>query len=229
MKQRVIPRHSFQTRLTHGLVMVSCIWLMISGLFVFIPPLAAAVGAQVTQTIRITHRIAGLVFMLAPIISGITAPKGFKSFMQKYFKPWTKEDKEWMKKFVPYMLGPKRVHMPDQDEIKSGQVVADGALIISGIVMVVTGLILWLGTSVFEASAGALLVARFLHDIFFIVMIVFVTAHAYLGAGVFQPYRGTARVMFGDGKVPEKDALYHWGNWAREQLEEGNYQQEEVK
>lgn len=27
--------------------------------------------------------------------------------------------------------------------------------------------------------------------------------------------------MFGDGRVSESDALYHWGHWAREELEDG--------
>lgn len=33
---------------------------------------------------------------------------------------------------------------------------------------------------------------------------------SYLGLGIFTPYRGTVRLMFGDGKVSETDAVYHW-------------------
>ena len=46
-------------------------------------------------------------------------------------------------------------------------------------------------------------------------------AHIFLGTGIFQPYRGTHRLMFGDGMVSESDALYHWGHRAREELESG--------
>jgi formate dehydrogenase subunit gamma len=88
--------------------------------------------------------------------------------------------------------------------------------------MAVSGLVLLLGTSVFHASAGALLVMRFVHDLFFILLVIFVVAHIYLGAGIFQPYRGTLRLMWGDGKVSESNALYHWGFWAREELEKGD-------
>lgn len=221
MTTRYIQRHSLQTRITHGLVMGSCVWLMISGLFVFVPPLAALVGGSVVQFFRISHRVIGLIFVLAPIVSAITAPQGFVKFLKKYFKPWTKEDVEFIVKFVPYMLGPKRVHMPDQDEVKSGQVFADGMLIVSGLIMAISGLVLWLGSSVFAASNGVLTAAHFVHDLFFLVMVVFVVAHAYLGAGVFQPYRGTVKLMFGNGQVAESDALYHWGFWAREELEDG--------
>ena len=128
---RVIPRHSKQTRFTHGVVAIACIWLAISGLFVFVPALANAFPG-VSQAMRVSHRIVGAIFILVPIISAITAPQGFKAFCKKYFKKWTPEDFEFMKKFVPYMLGPKKVHMPDQDEVKSGQRFADGMLWVAG-------------------------------------------------------------------------------------------------
>lgn len=221
MAKRFIQRHSLQTRITHGLVMGSCVWLMISGLFVFVPYFANIGSGGLVQFMRISHRVVGCIFILAPIISAIFAPKGFKEFLAKYFKKWTKEDFEFMKKFVPYMLGPKRVHMPDQDEVKSGQRIADGMLILGGIMMAISGAVLWLGTSVFHASPGAITVMRFIHDLFFLVLVVFVVAHMYLGAGIFQPYRGTRKLMFGNGQVAESDALYHWGFWAREELEKG--------
>lgn len=222
---RVIPRHSKQTRFTHGVVAVACIWLAISGLFVFVPALANAFPG-VSQAMRVSHRIVGAIFILVPVISAITAPQGFKAFCKKYFKKWTPEDFEFMKKFVPYMLGPKKVHMPDQDEVKSGQAVADGFMILCGLLMAVSGVVLWLGTSVWHAGAGAIMAMRLLHDLGFILLIVFGLAHIYLGAGVFQPYRGMARVMWKDGKIPESDALYHWGFWARKEIEEGNVEEE---
>ena len=219
--EREIQRHSLQTRLTHGTVAIACIWLAISGLFVFVPALAAAFP-DVAQGMRMSHRIVGAIFIIVPILSAITAPKGFKAFLAKYFVKWTPEDKEFMKKFVPYMLGPKKVHMPDQDEVKSGQRIADGAMVLAAILIAISGLVLWLGTSVFHAGATAELVMRLVHDVCFILLIVFGLAHIYLGAGIFQPYRGTARLMWKDGKVSESNALYHWGFWARKEIEEGN-------
>jgi len=70
-------------------------------------------------------------------------------------------------------------------------------------------------------SDEVLLWARMLHDIFFCLTVIVGIAHIYLGAGIFEPYRGTARIMFGDGKVSESDALYHWGYWANEELTTG--------
>lgn len=219
-EQRYLVRHHKQTRITHGIFVVSCIWLAFSGLFVFIPQLAAAVGGDVTQFMRVTHRIVGCVFILTPIVSAIISPSGAKHFFSKYSYKWDADDKEWMKKFVPYMLGPKRVHMPDAKEVKSGQVVADGAIMVGALGMMVSGLMLWLG-GVFAADATFMSVARLLHDVFFLLLVVFVIAHIYLGAGIFQPYKRSLRTMWGDGKISESDALYHWGKWAREEIEEG--------
>ena len=92
----------------------------------------------------------------------------------------------------------------------------------------VTGMILWLNTGLLPNggmkvafSTDVLLWARLLHDIFFALTTIVGIAHIYLGAGIFEPYKGTARIMFGDGKVSESDALYHWGYWANEELPSG--------
>jgi len=61
-----------------------------------------------------------------------------------------------------------------------------------------------------------------LHDAAMILLGVMLIAHIYIGAGIFQPYRGSGRIMFGDGKISESDALYHWGTWAREEIKKGD-------
>lgn len=219
--ERYIKRHSLQSRLTHGITVICCILLALSGLVVFIPALAEALPPQVTFFIRMSHRVIGVVFVIVPIISAITAPKGVKHLFDIYFVKWDKDDATFMKRFVPYMLGPKRVHMPDQHEVKSGQRIADGVLFFAGFMIGISGIVLLLGTTLFTFNGTLMLVMRFIHDVAFFLLVIFGLAHMYLGAGIFQPYRGTLRLMFGDGKVSESDALYHWGYWAREELESG--------
>ncbi|MGI6104625.1 MAG: cytochrome b/b6 domain-containing protein [Raoultibacter sp.] len=217
---RYIQRHSRMTRIVHNINLFCCMWLAISGLFVFVPALGNLVGADVVQILRVSHRVIGVIFIINPIVAMIASSKGFKHFVAKYTKKWDADDKTWMKKFIPYMFTAKTTHMPDQDEVKSGQVVADGALMVLGFLMGMSGLFMWLGTSVWQFPAGAIDVLRLLHDVGYILLIVFVIAHIFLGLGIFQPYRRTARLMFRDGKVSESDALYHWGKWARKELEE---------
>ena len=218
--ERRIKRHSRQTRWTHGITIVCCLLLCVSGLFVFVPALSQALGAQAVFTIRMSHRVIGAVFVLVPLISAIMAPKGVVHVFKNLFAKWNSDDKKWMMLFFPYLFMAKWIHMPDQDEVKSGQRFADGMLWVAGALMGVTGVLLVLNGWLVDFG-GAHGVILWLHDLGFLLIAVFGLAHIFLGAGIFQPYRGTIRLMFGDGTVSESDALYHWGHWARKELESG--------
>lgn len=213
-----IQRKSKQARITHGITVISCILLAISGLFVFVPALTQLVGNDVVFVLRMAHRVLGVVFVVVPIVSAILAPKGVAHIFRNLFTKWDSDDKKWMALFMPYLFMAKHLHMPDQREVKSGQRFADGMLWLFGAVMGVSGVVLLLGTTVFDLPAGPYGVVLLIHDIGFFFIAIFGMAHIFLGAGIFQPYRGSARIMWGDGTVSESDALYHWGHWAREEL-----------
>lgn len=221
-KQRYIKRHSLLARVTHGVTAISCILLVISGLFVFVHPLARLVGPDAVFVIRMCHRIIGCIFILMPIISMIAAPKGAWHIVKEDFlTKWNSDDKKWLALFLPYLFMARWLHMPDQDLNKSGQRFADGMLIILCLFMAVTGVALVLGSTVVDMSSTAHGVWLLLHDIGFFLICVFGMAHIFLGAGIFRPYKGSRNLMFGDGTVSESDALYHWGHWARKELESG--------
>ena len=172
-KERYIKRHSLQARLTHGITIAACILLCISGLFVFVPALAAAVGADTVFAIRMSHRIIGVVFVVVPLISALLAPKGVAHIFKNLFDRWDSDDKKWMMLFFPYLFMAKWIHMPDQREVKSGQRFADGMLWFAGALMGITGIILLLGTTLFDFGAGVHGVTLFLHDIGFLLIAVF--------------------------------------------------------
>ena len=104
----------------------------ISGLFVFVPQLAQAVGADTVFVIRMSHRVLGFIFVLVPLISAIMAPKSVAHIFKNLFAKWSSDDKKWMLLFFPYPFMAKWIHMPDQDEVKSGQRFADGMLWVAG-------------------------------------------------------------------------------------------------
>jgi len=215
---RYIQRHHAQTRWTHGIHMVATVVLILSGLVIFVPAIATAVGSNIVQLIKIGHRVFAVTFIAVPLISLALAPKDFTHMLKGIFAPWDADDKLFMKKFVKYLFSPKTTHMPKQHEVKSGQRLADGTLVFFAVVIAITGVILWAGKFV---SPQVFSVTLLLHDISFVMISIVMIAHMYLGAGMFQPYRGIARVMFGDGLVSEADARYHWGHWAEEELASG--------
>lgn len=224
MTRRYIQRHSLLTRVTHGVAAISCILLALTGLFVFWPELGGSImGGDFTQVMRQLHRWIAIPFILVPIFAVLKSPKGFVHlFKEDVFGKWDKDDFEWAMKFPLYLFAPGKVHMPPQHHVKSAQRLADGALLILGIFMAISGVVLWLNTGMFgltvQFEAGTLLFWHLVHAICFFLTVFIGIAHIYLGAGIFQPYRGTIRIMFGDGKVSESDAAYHWGYWANEEL-----------
>ena len=233
---RYIQRHSLLTRVTHGAVAICCILLAVTGLFVFVPSLGGGtMGGAFTHTMRMIHRILAIPFIVVPIIAVLRSPGGFVHlFKEDIFGKWDKDDVAWAMKFPLYLFAPGKVHMPPQHHVKSAQRLADGALVFFCIFMALSGMVLWLNTGILpdgggkvEFSQETVLLAHVVHDIFFFLTVFVGIAHIYLGAGIFQPYRGTARIMFGDGKVSESDAAYHWGYWANEELALGKNVTEE--
>jgi len=215
---RYIQRHSALKRWTHGIHTTACIALILSGLFVFVPALGQAVGRDVVQILRLGHRVFAVAFIAIPLFALIAAPKGFSHMVKNNFAKWDDDDKLFMKLFVKYLFTPKTTHMPKQHETKSGQRLADIALVCFAVLIAISGVVLWAGRFV---DPMVLRLALLAHDVSFVMIAMIGMAHAYLGAGIFQPYRGSARLMFGDGRVSESDARYHWGHWADEQLTSG--------
>ena len=226
MITKYIKRHSVLARITHGVVAISCILLAISGLFVLITAWNNGVGSEFTIAMRWTHRLLAIPFILIPLLAIIISPKGFVHlFKNNIFGKWDADDRTFAMRFIPYLFAPGKVHMPPQREVKSLQRVADGTLLFAGVFAAISGMILWLNTGLlpggewaYHFSQSTLLTAKIVHDISFIVIIVFGLGHIYLGAGIFEPYHGTLNLMFGNGKIKEADAAYHWGYWANNEL-----------
>jgi formate dehydrogenase subunit gamma len=215
---RYIQRHSLFARLVHGTVGVSCFFLILSGFVVFVPAISQAAGSGIVQFLRLLHRIFAVGFIAAPLVGLIVAPKGFVHIVKNLTAKWDADDKKFMALFPKYMFSPKTTHMPPQHEVKSGQRLADGALILASIGIALSGVVLWAGIYV---SPLVFQIALLVHDICFFGIAIIMLAHLYLGAGIFEPYRGLIRLMWGDGMVAEGPARYHWGYWAEEELASG--------
>ena len=214
---RYIQRHSTLKRVIHGIHMAATMILFITGLFIFVPSLGRSLG-EAMYWVHWIHRFAGATFVAVPLIGMIIAPKGAVHFFKSHFAKWDADDVEFMKRFPKYLFMAKKTHMPKQSEIKSGQRAADLMIVLFSVIIGISGIVLWIAAGQGEAAMDW---ARMLHGIAFIALLVLISAHLYLGAGIYQPYRGLGRLMFGDGKVKESDALYHWGHWAEEELKSG--------
>ena len=217
---RYIQRQSVYARSLHWIHTIACLSLYVTGLILFIPSVAAAVGVSTVQGARMIHRVMAAIFIVAPLVSMVIQPKGFKHVLQGWFFKWDDKDKEFMKKFLPYLLLGGKEHMPDQKYMKSGQAVADLGVVFFSILIALSGVILvW---PAFFGGGALVQWGLLIHDGVMILLGAMLIAHIYIGAGIFQPYKGSGRLMFGDGKISEADALYHWGTWAREEIRKGD-------
>lgn len=229
MITRYIKRHSILARITHDTAAISCILLALTGLFVFLMSWNNYTGSEFAIAMRWAHRIIAIPFIVIPLLAVIISPKGFVHlFANNIFGKWTKDDWTFAKLFIPYLFAPGKIHMPPQREVKSLQRIADGTLLFGGIFAALSGIVLWLNTGLLpdgswtvQFSQTTLLSAKIVHDLCFLIIIVFGLGHIYLGAGIFEPYHGTINLMFGNGKIKEADAVYHWGYWADVELSTG--------
>ncbi len=215
---RYIQRHSRLKRWVHGINTVSCFALILTGLVLFIPGVPQAFGEASVAFSRLGHRVFGVAFVVIPLVALVVAPKGFVHILQNLFAKWDADDRKFMALFPKYLFAPQTTHMPPQRAVKSGQRLSDGALIAAGILIGISGVVLWAGAYVSPAVLG---IALAVHDVCFGIIAAIMVVHVYLGAGVWQPYRGLVRLMFGNGRVTEAEARYHWGHWAEEELARG--------
>ncbi|MDO8848987.1 MAG: cytochrome b/b6 domain-containing protein [Coriobacteriia bacterium] len=216
---RYIQRQSMYARSLHWIHTIACLSLYVTGLILFIPAVAAAVGPTTVQGARMIHRVMAAIFIIAPVVSIAIQPKGFVHVLKGWFFKWDEKDKEFMAKFPKYLFLGGKEHMPDQKYMKSGQAIADIPVVVLSIAIALSGIVLvWPD---FFGGGSIVRWSLLIHDGVMVLLGVMMIAHIYIGAGIFQPYKGSGRIMFGDGKVSEADALYHWGTWAREVLKAG--------
>ena len=144
---KYIQRQSRHARTVHWFQAISTISLFITGLFLYVPAFAGALSADTLQVGRLVHRIAAVIFIGVPLIGMLINPKAVAHKVKEYFEAWTDEDKEFMKKFLPYLFAPKKVHMPKQGRYKSGQKVADLMVILFSVLIAISGAFMWIGFS----------------------------------------------------------------------------------
>ncbi|MBK5210924.1 MAG: cytochrome b/b6 domain-containing protein [Coriobacteriia bacterium] len=216
---KYIKRHDKFARANHWAFSVGGVVLGLTGLLLFIPGLGRLVGYDTLKTATIIHRIFAVCFIMIPAISWIIRPANLKHTFHNLFMKWDDDDKEFMKLFFPYMLNPKKYHMPKQQFVKSGQRFSDILMYLCIFGIALSGILLWAGSNIVSPELYQIWLAG--HDLCFLGIGIMFPIHIFLGGGIFQPYHRVSRVMFGDGLVTESDALYHWGHWADEEIASG--------
>jgi len=209
-----VKRWPLAARVVHWNNLIMVLILIFTGVALYVPGanvLASLIGGFfITRTL---HRSAAVLFILVPLAAIVAMPGGFMRFQREVYT-WGKDDTAWLLSFPRYFFKPSTSMPPVHGKSTSGQRALAWVLILGALIQVVTGPILWLR----PASKAVVLWAVLFHDVGFLLLAVGVIFHAYVGLGIFKPYRGVGWGMLGNGTVPAKLAKHHWPEWYEEEL-----------
>jgi formate dehydrogenase subunit gamma len=203
-----VQKYTKPARIFHWVHSGAFVLLLITGIILFMP--AAGFLAQDSWT-RLIHRIAAVIFVLAPLIQVIANGKTAKESIKTAFT-WGKDDIEWLKAAPRYYFLNDEAAMPPQPEMNSGQKLWYTLLLIFSPIFVITGILMWF--FIYSLPAGVFQWSVFVHDVAFIVIFCMFLVHIYLGVihPLMRKAGGSFRSMV-DGTVTVEYAESHHGKW----------------
>jgi formate dehydrogenase subunit gamma len=194
-------RHPVYTRVLHWSVAVFFILALLTGLAIYTPWLYRALTPLFGggPTTRLLHPWFSLAFVVL-----------FAFQFVNWLEPmtWNRDDRRWMGQIRSYVTNAEAVEPEYVDFFNAGQKAYFWAIVISAVVFLVSGIVMW-----FPEIFGGLAVAicYVLHDIAALVMLGGFIVHVYEGTAA-QP--GTFRSMT-RGTVERRWAWTHHPAWYR--------------
>lgn len=194
-------RHPVYTRFLHWSVAIFFLLSLLTGfaiyspwLFHWITPIFGG-GART----RALHPWFGLLFTVFFFFQFIN-----------WFAPmaWVEADRRWMRRMRQYVTNQQAVEPDDVGFFNAGQKLYFWAIVVSAILFLITGVLLWFDD---VAPRWVVAVSYVVHDIAALVMLGGFIIHIYEGTA-HQP--GTFRSMM-DGTVTERWAWTHHPGWYR--------------
>ena len=194
-------RHPVYTRVLHWTVAISFILSLLSGfaiyspwLFRFLTPLFG--GGPRT---RLLHPWFGLLFNLFFLFQFLNWFVAMK---------WTSADRRWVKRIKQYTTHTNRIEEESVGFFNGGQKIYFWLIVLSGVLFLITGLLMWFDHLV---PRWIVAVSYVIHDLSALLMLAGFIIHLYEGTS-HQP--GTFHSMT-DGTVTEKWAWTHHPAWFR--------------
>ena len=204
-----VKRYRQPTRVFHWVHTAAFLVLFLTGLVLFVPPIA--ILAQDSWT-RVIYRVAALVFVIAPLIY---VPMNWKATLKgvKEAFTWGVDDLGWLQAAPRYYFLADERAMPPQPHMNSGQKLWWFMVLVFSCVFIATGFVMWgLKTT---APHVLLQWMVFIHDVAFITTGAMLFVHIYLS--VMHPLMGPASEgawsSMARGKVSAEYARSHHRKW----------------
>jgi formate dehydrogenase subunit gamma len=201
-----VERFSLRGRWLHWTIAAICILLAVTGVILFLHDwwgIAAMRGYT-----RGIHRFSAVLLVAVPLIYAINFPKAALSFIKESFS-YGLQDLGWLKAAPDYYFGGDESKMPPQGHINPGQRLWGLCIIVCGLIMVITGAILWFFKGM--VSPAVFQWTLFTHDLAFIGGTAFFLVHFVLGA--LHPRMSESLRSMWTGKISVKYAKSHYRYW----------------
>lgn len=205
-----IERYRTPTRVLHWVNTGAFITLFLTGLILFVPPLAGL--AQDSWT-RVIHRAAALVFVVGPLVYLVTNWRASWHGIKDAFT-WGADDIGWVKAAPRYYFLSDESSMPPQGHMNTGQKMWWFMVIVFGVIFAITGFIMWAAKS--TAPSPLLQWSIFIHDVSFITTGAMLFVHIYLS--VLHPLMTGAWDSMARGKVSVEYVKSHHAKWYQEEI-----------
>lgn len=205
---RVVERFKKRTIWFHWIHTAAFLALIVTGAILFFPGIGAPAEGGVT---RIIHRIAVVIFVVAPVVYIFLNPRMALHFIKETLT-WGKDDIDWVQAAPLYYFGGDEKKMPPQGHVNTGQKMWQLIVLGTGVLFLVSGFIMWflkdiVSPSIFQWSV-------IVHDVAFLLAFLMLLVHIYLG--VIHPRMTESLRSMWDGKISEKYARSHYGKWYKE-------------
>ncbi len=230
---RLFKRHDKSDIFIHWFNAACWLLLLVTGVGLIGNPDIDPVGSWYPDTLRTLvggggnlltiHVVIGFAWILGFLWYLTVNARGAAFFLREVFMVSPARDMAWMiKKMVLMTLGPKPLKMigmapelPEQGFYNMGQKAFAQASVVGGVVIAVTGVIMFLSDKVFTAETAWIVSwSVTLHYIAVGLVFAGLLVHVYMAA-ISPEERPGFRSMF-TGHVPEDYARHHHGLWYRE-------------
>jgi formate dehydrogenase subunit gamma len=195
----MVKKATTEEIVNHWILAVSCILLIITGYAFLFQLKQMNVLFGNFNNMRVVHNWAGVVFTVSLIATSFNYLQESLSF--------SVDDRNWIKMGGGY-LTKGAVQVPPMGKLNTGQKLYYLTALGAGLVIAASGFAIWL----IEGYRMLTLVSHLMHNLAFIMFVVAVPVHVYLGT-VANP--GTFRIMV-YGTVPLEFAKKKYPKWMKE-------------
>lgn len=200
MKKTVV-RFTSSERWFHNIVMFSFVFLLITGLAMLFYNLKGDQGSS-RQFLVMTHKAVSLVFMIGPLLALLFSDKKVWRENIKVLSRFGRKDIKWLM-LKPLKAMNKKVKLPLDDKFNPGQKVWTYAAVGSTVILVVTGIIMWV--------TGSPILALIAHTAVAVIITPILAGHVFMAIINKETREGLGSIV--DGKVDAEWAMDHHPLW----------------